>query len=136
MNGLFAACALKDPDIDLLQNRFLNRPIFGIVLIEGGLCFSYFPEFGLSNKPVKGGIGYLCFFAESFLSGLLRKRILELPMFAPGNSVEYVLSEQDHEKAILLFLKIIDEQDSSYQYKFDLIRTYLSQLLHLVMKMG
>lgn len=136
MKELFAACDLKDLDIDLLQSRFLNRSIFGIVLMEGGLCFSYFPEFGLGDKPGKGRIGYLCFFAESFLSGLLRKRILELPMFAPGNRVEYVLSERDREKAILLFLKIIQEQDSTYPYKFDLIRTYLTQLFHLVMKMG
>ena len=136
MKDLFAACDLKDPDMDLLQNGFLNRSIFGIVLIEGGLWFTYFSEFGSIDKLVKGGIGYLCFFEESFLSGLLRKRVLELPMFTPGNRVEYVLSEQDREKAILLFLRIIDEQDSSYQYKFDLIRTYLTQLLHLVMKMG
>ena len=136
MNGLFAASDLKGPDIDLLQSPFLNRPIFGMVLMEGRLCFSYFPEFGLRNKLVKGGIGYWCFFEESFLSGLLRERILELPMFAPGNSVGYLLSERDREKAVLLFLKMIDEQDSTYQYKFDLIRTYLTQLFHLVMRMG
>lgn len=139
MRDLFAACDLKVPDIDLLQNRFLHRSIFGIVLIGGGecrLCFSYFSEFSSGDKLIKGDIGYLCVFEESFLSGLLRKKVLELPMFAPGSRVEYVLSEQDHEIASRLFLRIIQEQNSSYQYKFDLIRTYLTQMFHLVMKMG
>jgi hypothetical protein len=136
MKGLFAACDLKDPDIDLLQNRFLSRSIFGIALIEGSLCFSYFPEFSSRDKLVKSGIGYLCVFEESFLSGLLRKRVLELPMFAPGGSVEYVLSENAYEKASHLFLKMLYEQNSPYQYKFDLIRTYLTQMLHLGMKKG
>ena len=136
MKGLFAACNLKDPDVDLLQNRFLNRSMFGIVLSEGGLCFSYFSEFGSGDKLIKRGVGYLCVFEESFLSGLLSKRVLELPMFAAGSGLEYVLSGRDHEKATHLFLRMIDEQHSSYQYKFDLIRTYLTQMLHLVMKMG
>jgi len=139
MNGPFAACHLKDLDIDLLQKRFPNKSIFRIILIEGGecrLCFSHFSEFSSGDKLVKSGIAYLCVFEGSFLSGLLRKRILELPMFAPDRSIEYVLSEQDHENAIQLFLKMIHEQHSSYQYKFDLIRTYLTQMLHLVMKMG
>ena len=137
MKDLFSACDLKDLDIDLLQDRFLNRPIFGIVLIEKcRLCFSYFLEFSSKDKLVKSGMGYLCVFEESFLSGLLRKRVLELPMFTPGSSVEYVLSEQDYEKTRHLFEKMIYEQNSSYQYKFDLIRTYLTQMLHLIMKMG
>lgn len=138
MKALFAAGDLKDLDIDGLQNRFLNRSIFGIGLIDGGecrLCFSYFSEFRSGDKLVRSGIGYLCIFEGSFLSGSLRKRVLELPMFTPGSSVEYGLSEQDCEKASHLFLRITQEQHSSYPYKFDLIRTYLTQMLHLVMKM-
>ena len=133
MKGLFAACDLKDPDIDRFQRRFLNRSVFGIVLTEGSLGFSYFPEFSSGDRLAKGNIGYLCFFEESFLSALLSKKVLELPMFASGT--EYALSEPDRESVVQLFLKIIQEQESSYQYKFDLIRTYLTQLLHLVMKM-
>jgi hypothetical protein len=139
MKDLFTACDLKDPDIDLLQERFLNRPVFGIMLIEGGeyrLSFSYFSEFSSGAELVKSGNGYLCVFEESFLSGLLRKRVLELPMFTPGNNAAYVLSGEDHEKACQLFEKMIYEQHSSYQYKYDLIRTYLTQMFHLVMKMG
>lgn len=152
MKDRFAAGDLKTLDIELLQDRFLNKSVFGIVLIEGGnaglcsgptnrkekcrLCFSYFSDFSSRDKLVKSGPGYLCVFEKSFLSGLLRERVLKLPMFTPGSSVEYVLSEQDYEKVSHLFLRIIQEQNSSYQYKFDLIRTYLTQLLHLVMKMG
>ena len=139
MKDLLLACDIKDLDIELLQIRFLNKSIFRIELIEGGeyrLSFSYFPEFSSKDVLVKDGIGYLCAFEGSFLSGLLIKRVLELPMFAPGTSVEYVLSERDCEKTRHLFLRIIEEQDSSYQYKFDLIRTYLTQMLHLVMKRG
>ena len=134
MRDLFAACDPRDLDIELVQRRFLNRSIIGIVLIEGRLCFSYYLESG--EKLVKGGIGYLCFFEESFLSGEFRKRVLELPMFVRGGRVEYVLCERDYEKARYLFVRIIEEQGSAYQYKFDLIRTYLTQILHLVMKMG
>jgi len=139
MKDLFTSGDLKDLDIDLLQSRFLNRPVFGIVLIEGRECrlsFSYFSEFSSGDQLAKSGMGYLCVFEESFLSGLLRKRILELPMFTPGNSVGYILSEEDHVSASLLFEKMIYEQGSSYPYKFDLIRTYLTQMLHLAMKMG
>lgn len=137
MKGLFAAGDLKDLNIDLFQKSFLNKSIFRILLTEGRectLCFSYFPEFSSGDKLVKSGMGSLCIFEESFLSGLLRKRVLELPMFSPGTNKEYVLSEQDYEKASRLFLRVIQEQNSSYQYKFDLIRTYLIQMLHLVMK--
>ena len=109
---------------------------FGIALIEGRLSFSYFSEFSSMDKLVKSGNGYLCVFEETFLSGMLRKRVLDLPMFTPGRNVAYVLSEADHEKASQLFEKMIYEQHSSYPYKFDLIRTYLTQMLHLVMKMG
>jgi hypothetical protein len=41
---------------------------------------------------------------------------------------------KDYQNGIQLFSRILHEQSSGYLYKHDLIRTYLSQILHLALK--
>ena len=138
MKDAFAACDLRYLDLESLKTRFFNRPVLGIALVNDGkssLTFSYVSQFYSGDDLMIGNTGYLCVFERSFLPELLRKKVLQLSMFALGKSSEYHLSVKDYEKTLRLFEKMTYEQNSSYQYKFDLIRTYLAQIIHLVMKM-
>ncbi len=80
--------------------------------------------------------GYFCVFTESFLSKDKSGIILEkLPLFQPGGFPILNISDEDYLEIEQLFKKIEREQSSDYSLKFDLIRAYVIELLHLGQKL-
>ncbi|MFT0716307.1 helix-turn-helix domain-containing protein [Flagellimonas lutimaris] len=80
--------------------------------------------------------GYFCVFTENFLSKDKSGIILEkLPLFQPGGYPILNISEEDHNELELLFKKIDKELSSDYPFKFDLIRAYVIELLHMGQKL-
>jgi AraC-like DNA-binding protein len=84
----------------------------------------------LSNTPK----GFFCIFKESFFTEHLRTRIKDLPMFMPGNKPSYALTRQQLEDVNNVFEKMINEIGSDYQYKYDLIRNYIMEIVHYALK--
>jgi AraC family transcriptional activator of pobA len=80
--------------------------------------------------------GYFCIFTEEFLlpakTGLVME---ELPVFQPGGRPLLQVSDEDYAVAEAIFEKITREIASSYAYKYDLLRTYLLELIHFGQKL-
>lgn len=80
--------------------------------------------------------GFFCVFTESFLSKDKSGVILEtLPIFHPGGYPVLSLSNDEYPEVEQLFVKMEKEISSDYPFKFDLIRAYVIELLHMGQKL-
>ncbi|MER3318821.1 MAG: helix-turn-helix domain-containing protein [Allomuricauda sp.] len=80
--------------------------------------------------------GYFCVFTENFLSKDKSGIILEkLPLFQPGGYPILNISDKNYNELEQLFIKIDKELSSDYPFKFDLIRAYVIELLHMGQKL-
>lgn len=79
--------------------------------------------------------GYFCIFTEGFFSGRIRDGLGDLPMFTPGGKPAYLLNEAQEAHMEGIFKKMLEEIDSDYQYKYDLLRNYVTETVHYAMKM-
>ncbi|PPK87597.1 AraC family transcriptional regulator [Neolewinella xylanilytica] len=80
--------------------------------------------------------GYFCVFTRDFLAANpLGTRLDALPIFRPGQTPLFEVTERDAEVARAIFRKMIAEAGSDYAYRSDLLRTYLLELIHLGQKL-
>ncbi len=79
--------------------------------------------------------GFFCIFKEAFFTEKIRGALSDLPMFMTGGKPVYPLNDQQGDQVSQLFEQIIDEFASDYQYRYDLIRNYVSELMHHALKM-
>ncbi|MDF7812258.1 helix-turn-helix domain-containing protein [Hymenobacter sp. YC55] len=79
--------------------------------------------------------GYFCIFTEAFLQRPLNASMLDLPMFKPGGQPLYSLNDKQLAECKLLFEKMFVELESSYTFKYDLLRAYVLELVHSAMKL-
>ena len=56
-------------------------------------------------------------------------------MFAPGGLPFYQLDKKQDKHVAAIFKKMKEELESSYKFKFDLIRNYIMELVHYALKM-
>lgn len=97
-------------------------------------CFLFFSN---PRKPYSVELlserqsGYSCLFTEEFLKAAGRSEsIQESPLFRIG-SVPVMLLDAAQEAALQpLFIKMLDEQNSTYAFKDELIRTCLQLVIH------
>lgn len=78
--------------------------------------------------------GFFCIFKDPFFTEKMRGNITELPMFAPGGKPAYFLNEQQDKHVSDIFLKMLDEINSDYRYKYDLLRNYVTEMIHYALK--
>jgi len=80
--------------------------------------------------------GYFCIFSGDFLirtkSGVI---IDELPIFKPGGYPVFQLSDAESQTIGAIFLKMYEEMSSGYQFKYDLLRNYVLELIHFGQKL-
>lgn len=79
--------------------------------------------------------GYFCIFKESFFTESLRTNINELPMFAPGSKPAYMLNKTQDKHVSAIFKKMLEEINADYKYKYDLLRNYVTEMIHYALKM-
>ena len=80
--------------------------------------------------------GYFCVFTDEFLLPIKGGIVLdELPVFQPGNSPVLAVAEANYAAAEAIFQKMAREITSAYAYKYDLLRAYLLELIHLGQKL-
>ncbi|PYF71492.1 helix-turn-helix domain-containing protein [Pedobacter nutrimenti] len=80
--------------------------------------------------------GYFCIFKEAFFTENVRGGIRDLPMFSPGGKPSFALNEQQDQHVSLIFEKMLEEVHSDYRFKNDLIRNYVTEMLHYALKIG
>ena len=80
--------------------------------------------------------GYFCIFNEAFLLPARAGVVLdELPVFRPGAYPVWEVTDADCAAVDAIFQKMAQEITSAYAYKYDLLRAYLWELIHLVQKL-
>ena len=80
--------------------------------------------------------GYTCLFTEEFLKLSERSEsLLHSPLFKIGGTPILLLNKAQKKSVTDIFEKMLAEQDSDYAYKDELIRNYISLIIHEALKM-
>jgi AraC-like DNA-binding protein len=80
-------------------------------------------------------VGYTCLFSEDFLKLSDRSESLQQsPLFKIGGTPVLNITEKQREFLNSLFQNMIDEQQSDYSFKDDLIRNYIHLIIHEALK--
>ncbi len=131
--------------------KYTRRDFYKIMLIRGNHVFHYADKsieitgsnllFFNPQVPYKferitaETSGCFCIFREAFFNDHIRGSIKELPMFTVGAKASYSLSQDQDKRIDAIFEKINDEIISDYPYKYDLIRSYLMEIVHFALKL-
>lgn len=74
---------------------------------------------------------FACLFTEDFLNNNERLESLqESPLFKIGGTPVFELNEATYGFIRSIFQKMMEEQETSYQYKDELIRNYINLIIH------
>jgi AraC family transcriptional activator of pobA len=80
--------------------------------------------------------GYFCLFTDDFLLPVRGGVVLEeLPIFQLGGSPAWEVTDAEYSALEAVFEKMSREITSGYTYKYDLLRAYLLELIHLGQKL-
>jgi AraC family transcriptional regulator, transcriptional activator of pobA len=81
-------------------------------------------------------LGYFCIFTETyFTSGKNGIMLDELPIYKPGGFPVFQLTDEEYEEIVAIFKKMAKELESDYAFKYDLLRNYLMELIHIGQKL-
>ncbi|WP_020604792.1 helix-turn-helix domain-containing protein [Spirosoma spitsbergense] len=80
--------------------------------------------------------GHFCIFTDAFLLPAKgRAGLDELPIFQPGGQPVLRVSQEEYNAIDAIFGKMKAEITSNYAYKYDLLRAYLLELIHVGQKL-
>ncbi|TRW22817.1 helix-turn-helix domain-containing protein [Flavobacterium zepuense] len=79
--------------------------------------------------------GYACMFTEDFLPIHTYLRPSDWAVFGAESQSVFMLTNEEKERFETLFLKMIEEQDSAYQNKYDLLFLYVLECIHGALKL-
>ncbi|WP_290795020.1 helix-turn-helix domain-containing protein [Flavihumibacter sp. UBA7668] len=104
---------------------------------EGTILFFGNPHIPYSWETISTSyIGYTCLFSEDFFNSVNRTESLHhSSLFKIGGTPILIISEEQRIYLNSIFQKMIEEQNSEYAYKDDLIRNYVQLVLHEALKM-
>lgn len=127
---------------------YTRRDFYKIALTRGNNLYHYAEKSLETNGPSllffnprvpytfealqEDNMGFFCIFTEAFIT---EKNFGDLPMFAPGGNPFYRLGEEQYEEISDLFRKMLREIGSTYVYKYDLLRNYVTEIVHYALKM-
>ncbi|MCK8495044.1 helix-turn-helix domain-containing protein [Spirosoma sp. RP8] len=81
-------------------------------------------------------VGYTCLFSEDFLTLSDRSESLQnSPLFKLSGTPILTISPQQREFLNTIFKKMIEEQQTTYSYKDELIRNYIQLIIHEALKL-
>ena len=123
--------------ISLIRGHYLYHYGDKSIEVDGTTLIFFNPQVPYTFEPLSDdATGFFCIFKEAFFTETLRKSIYELPMFKIGGKPAYILNEEQDGQISNIFVRMIDELNSDYQFKYDLIRSYVSEMLHGAMKIS
>jgi len=103
---------------------------------EGTVLFFGNPHIPYSWETISTSyVGYTCLFSEEFLKSDRSESLQHSPLFKIGGTPILKITEQQREFLSTLFQKMIDEQQTNYVYKDDLIRNYINLIIHEALKL-
>ncbi len=104
---------------------------------EGTVLFFGNPHIPYSWETISTRyVGYTCLFSEDFLKLSDRSESLQQsPLFKIGGTPILYITDKQREFLNEIFQKMIEEQQSDYLYKDDLIRNYIHLIIHEALKL-
>lgn len=104
---------------------------------EGTVLFFGNPHIPYSWETLSSEyVGYTCLFSEDFLKlSNQSDSILQSPLFKPGGTPVLSISEDQRTFLNRIFQKMLEEQETEYAHKDDVIRNYIHLIIHEAMKM-
>lgn len=104
---------------------------------EGTILFFGNPHIPYSWETISTSYaGYTCLFSEEFLKQSERSEsLLQSPFFKLGGTPVLKISEEQRKFLIGIFQKMIEEQQTDYSYKDELIRNYINLIIHEALKL-
>lgn len=137
------------PDAPPIQ--YSRREYYKIALMRGKHAYHYADKslevngttllFFNPNVPytferlTENPTGFFCIFKDAFFTEHLRGGIKDLPMFLPGGKPSYILNKEQDKYVSQIFEKMLAEINSDYTYKYDLLRNYITEMIHYALKM-
>jgi AraC family transcriptional activator of pobA len=136
----------------VLYPTYVRRDFYKIMLFRGKGVFHFGDEsiavkentllFFSPRVPYTYGSlpqdlgGFFCVFKEEFFAGGPRVHLDEIPLFQPGIKPVFSLTEAQTEEVERLFRKMLDDLNSNYAYRYELIRAYVIELIYYAMKLA
>lgn len=103
---------------------------------DGTVLFFGNPHIPYSWETISTSyVGYTCLFSEEFLKSDRSESLQHSPLFKIGGTPILKITEQQREFLNTLFQKMIEEQQTDYTYKDDLIRNYINLIIHEALKL-
>jgi AraC-like DNA-binding protein len=103
---------------------------------EGTVLFFGNPHIPYSWETISTSyVGYTCLFSEDFLNPDRSESLQHSPLFKIGGTPILKITTQQREFLSALFQKMIDEQQTDYVYKDELIRNYMHLIIHEALKL-
>jgi len=127
---------------------YKQRDYFKITILEGNATVHYADKsvevqkqaLAFSNPQIPynwEGVdkitgGYFCIFNQEFFRQF--GSLNEYSVFKPGGTHVFELSDEQTKEVRRLYERMLEEINSNYQHKYDLLRTLVFELLHFAMK--
>lgn len=138
-------------DVNAAGHSYNRKDFYKISLNTGSYTFHYAdrsfetsdtilffgnPHIPYSCEVISQTDGYACLFTEDFLKQSERSEsLLQSPLFKIGGTPILYLTQPQKKDVTSLFQKMIAEQDTDYAFKDELIRNYISLIIHEALKM-
>jgi AraC family transcriptional activator of pobA len=121
--------------ITLIRGRNQYHYADKSIEIDGPTLVFFNPQVPYTWQAVSGDTtGFFCIFREAFFSGRFNAGLTDLPLFQPGGKPAYPLDAGQEAYVGALFEKMLDEINSDYILKYDLLQNYVSELIHYALK--
>lgn len=131
---------------------FIRRDFYKIMLFQGSTVFHFGDEsiavdgdtllffnprvpytYGDISPDVKG---YCCVFTDEFFRQHFRVKLEDIPLFQTGVKPVFKLDIEAVKEVSISFNKIISELQNEYVFRFELISSYLNELIYSAMKLA
>lgn len=121
--------------ISLLRSRSRAEYASQTIAIEPDALVFSTPKESFQWWPAEAQLGHMCLYTAEFmlpvLGGLTPD---ELPLFRAEGYLVFQLAPADAARAAGIFARLHEELASDYAHKYDLLRAYVLELLHLGQK--
>ncbi|SNR32926.1 helix-turn-helix domain-containing protein [Hymenobacter mucosus] len=121
--------------ISLLRSRSRAEYADQTITIDPNTLVFSSPKVSFQWQPVETQQGHLCLFTAEFLLPVLGGLTPdELPLFQANGYPVFQLTSTEAARAESIFARMHEELTSDYTHKYDLLRAYVLELLHLGQK--
>lgn len=110
-------------------DRVVDIEEYGVLFATPKIPYRYTPQD--TNQQ-----GHFCIFTKDFLTRAKTGLVIDdVPVFKTGSQFIYSITQQQYEQIESVFAKMHAEITSDYEFKYDLLRNYVVELIHYGQKL-